>query len=67
MAFLYPVNLLDLNLDSIIELDRGKVQVYGLDKGPLLPKQGHWPELPCPADIQVSSSEMSTFTLGLKH
>ena len=40
VAFLYPVSLLDLNLDATVELDRGKVQVYGLDKGPSLPRQG---------------------------
>lgn len=47
VAFLYPVSLVDLKLDAIVELDRGKVQVYGLDKGPSLPKQGVG--LNCPA------------------
>lgn len=47
VAFLYPVSLVDLKLDDIVELDRGKVQVYGLDKGPALPKQGT--SLNCPA------------------
>ncbi len=47
VAFLYPVSLLELRLDSIVELDRGKVQVYGLDEGPSLPKQGTG--LNCPA------------------
>ena len=47
VAFLYPVNLLDLRLDAIVELDRGKVQVYGLEDGPSLPKPGTG--INCPA------------------
>ncbi|KAK9834736.1 hypothetical protein WJX74_008822 [Apatococcus lobatus] len=47
VAFLYPVSLLDLNLDAIVDLERGKVQVYGLEDGPSLPKQGTG--LNCPA------------------
>ena len=47
VAFLYPVSVLDLRLDSIVEMDRGKVQLYGLPEGPSLPKQGTG--LNCPA------------------
>ena len=47
VAFLYPICLLDLKLDTMVELERGKVQVYGLEEGPSLPKQGTG--LNCPA------------------
>ena len=31
VQFLLPVNLLELNLDDVVEIDKGKIQVYSLD------------------------------------
>lgn len=31
IQFLMPVNLVDIDLDNLVEIEKGKIQVYGLE------------------------------------
>lgn len=46
VQFLLPVNLLGLNLDNLVEIDKGKIQVYGLEGQELPPPPGEGLNVP---------------------
>ncbi len=46
VAFLHAVDLLSLELDSIVRFTRGRVQLYGGASGPRLPSPGHGLNVP---------------------
>ncbi len=45
-AFIGAVNVLGLDLDSIVQFGRGRVQVYGLSRGPRRPPSGEGLNVP---------------------
>ena len=45
-AFIGPVDVLGLDLDSIVHFGRGRVQMYGLSQGPLRPPPGRGLNVP---------------------
>ena len=46
VAFIHTVDLLDLDLDSIVCFTRGRVQLYGSAGGPRLPPPGRGLNVP---------------------
>lgn len=38
VQFLLPVNLVNVDRDNLVEIEKGKTQVYGLDH----PQKWHW-------------------------
>ena len=53
VAFLHAVDLLSLELDSIVRFTRGRVQLYGGASGPRLPSPGPWAQCSCACHPQV--------------
>ena len=46
VQFLRPVNVLDVNLDSVIDIEKGRIQMYGLPNGPVRPPPGEGLNVP---------------------
>ena len=46
VAFIHTVDLLGLDLDSIVRFTRGRVQLYGVAGGPRLPPPGRGLNVP---------------------
>ncbi len=46
VQFLHPVNVLKLDLDSVIDIEKGRIQVYGLPSGPAAPPPGEQLNVP---------------------
>ena len=46
VQFLLPVNLLGLDLDNLVEIEKGRIQVYGIPGAPGPPRLGQGLNVP---------------------